>query len=128
MELQAAISALKSLKEPCEVTLFTDSEYLRGGITERLPQWKANYWRTVERKAVKNDDPQRQLEEATGRHRVRWQWLKGHFGHPDSEHCHELAAAEIAKWRRNHTPEQLAALRETFLASRDPNRNQGNLF
>jgi ribonuclease HI len=73
MELKAAISALKSLKEPCDVTLFTDSEYLRGGIIEWLPRWKANRWRTVERKAVKNDDLLRQLEEATGRHRVTWQ-------------------------------------------------------
>jgi ribonuclease HI len=128
MELQAAISALKSLKEPCEVTLFTDSEYLRGGITEWLPRWKANQWRTADRKAVKNDDLWRQLEEATGRHRVTWQWLKGHVGHPDNERCDQLAAAEIVKVRRNHTPEKLAALREAFIASRDPNRNQGNLL
>jgi ribonuclease HI len=65
LELQAAISALKSLKEPREVTLFTDSEYLRGGITEWLPWWKANPWRTADRKAVKNDALQRRLEEAT---------------------------------------------------------------
>jgi ribonuclease HI len=64
MELQGAISALKSLKESCEVTLFTDSEYLRGGITEWLPRWQANHWRTADRKAVKNDDLWRQLQEA----------------------------------------------------------------
>jgi ribonuclease HI len=128
MELQAAVSALKSLKEPCAVTLFTDSEYLRGGITEWLPRWKANHWRTADRKAVKNDDLWRQLEEAASRHRVTWQWLKGHAGHPDNERCDRLAAAEIVKMRRNYTPEKLAALREAFIASRDPNRNQGNLL
>lgn len=75
-----------------------------------------------------NDDLWRQLEEATGRHRVTWQWLKGHVGHPDNERCDQLAAAEIVKVRRNYTPEKLAALREAFIASRDPNRKQGILF
>jgi ribonuclease HI len=128
MELQAAIVALESLKVPCDVTLFTDSEYLRGGITECLPRWKANHWRTADRKPVKNDDLWRQLEEATGRHRVTWQWLKGHVGHPDNERCDQLAAAEIVNVRRNYTPEKLASLREAFIASRDPNRKQRNLF
>ncbi len=77
---------------------------------------------------MKNDDLWRQLEEAAGRRRVTWQWLKGHVGHPDNERCVQLAAAEIVKVRRNHTPEQLAALREAFIADRDPNGNQGNLF
>ena len=128
MELQAAIAALESLKEPCEVTLFTDSEYLRGGSTEWLPRWKANHWRTADRKAVKNDDLWRHLEEATGRHLVTWQWLRGHVGHPDNERCDQLAGAEIVKVRRNYTPEKLDALREAFIASRDPNRKQGTLL
>jgi ribonuclease HI len=101
---------------------------LRGGITEWLPKWKANHWRTADRKAVKNDDLWRQLEAAASRHRVTWQWLKGHVGHPDNERCDQLAAAEIAKVRRNCTPEKLATLRGGFIASRDPHRNQGNLF
>jgi ribonuclease HI len=67
MELQAAISALKSLKEPCEVTLLIDSEYLRGGITEWLPRWKASHWRTADRKAVKKDDLWRDTSQLTGR-------------------------------------------------------------
>ena len=128
MEMQAAIAALQSLKEPCEVTLFTDSEYLRGGITEWLPRWKANHWRTLDRKPVKNQDLWQQLDAAASRHRMSWKWLKGHAGHKDNERCDQLAAAEIAKVRRSHTPEQLAALREAFVASRDPNRNQGSLF
>jgi ribonuclease HI len=77
---------------------------------------------------LKNDDLWRQLEEATSPHRVAWQWLKGHVGHPDNERCDQLTAAEIVKVRRNYTREKLAALREAFISSRDPSRNQGNLF
>jgi len=128
MELQAAISALASLKEPCDVTLFTDSEYLRQGITEWLPRWKANQWRTAERKAVKNDDLWRQLDQVASRHTIHWEWLKGHAGHVENERCDQLAAVEIQNVRRNYTPEKLAALRDAFVASRDPNRNQGTLF
>jgi ribonuclease HI len=128
MELQAAISALKALKQPCEVTLFTDSEYLRQGITDWLPRWKANQWRTADRKPVKNDDLWRQLDEAASRHSVTWQWLKGHAGHIDNERCDQLACAEILKVRRHYTPEKLAALCEAFISSRDPTRNQGTLF
>jgi ribonuclease HI len=128
MELQAAISALAALKEPCMVTLFTDSEYLRQGITEWLRIWKVNHWRTAERKAVKNDDLWRQLDSVASKHRIKWQWLKGHAGHPDNERCDQLAGAEIQKLRRQYTPEKLASLRDAFVASRDPNRNQGTLL
>ena len=128
MELQAAISALTALKAPCVVTLFTDSEYLRQGITEWLARWKANSWRTADRKPVKNDDLWRQLDEVASRHSISWQWLKGHAGHPDNERCNQLAGGEIQKIRRQHTPEKLAALREAFVVSRDPQRNQGSLF
>jgi ribonuclease HI len=128
MELQAAISALTALKEPCAVTLFTDSEYLRQGITEWLPRWKANHWRTTDRKPVKNDDLWRQLDTVTSQHHITWQWLKGHVGHPDNERCDQLAGAEIVKLRRQYSPEKLAALRDTFIASKDPHRHQGNLL
>ena len=128
MELQAAISALTALKESCDITLFTDSEYVRQGITEWLPRWKAAQWRTADRKAVKNEDLWRQLDEVSSRHHITWQWVKGHVGHPDNERCDQLAGVEIVKLRRSHTPEKLAALREAFVANRDPNRNQGSLF
>jgi ribonuclease HI len=128
MELQAAISALTALKEPCDITLFTDSEYLRGGITEWLPLWKVNHWRTADRKPVKNDDLWRQLDEVASRHSINWQWLKGHAGNPDNERCDQLAGVEIQKIRRHYTPEKLAALREAFVVSRDPQRTQGSLF
>ena len=128
MELQAAISALTALQEPCEATLFTDSQYLRLGITEWLSLWKANHWRTAERKAVKNEDLWRRLDEVVSRHKITWQWVKGHAGQAENERCDQLAGIEITKLRRNYTPEKLADLREAFVASRDPNRTQGSLF
>ena len=128
MELQAAIAALTTLKNPCEVVLYTDSEYLRHGITEWLPLWKANRWRTAERKPVKNDDLWKALDAATSRHRVQWEWLKGHAGHSDNERCDWLAAAEIQKIRQAYPAAKLAQLRAEFIASRDPQRNQGSLF
>jgi ribonuclease HI len=128
MELQAAISALTALKESCEVTLFTDSEYLRQGITDWLPRWRANNWRTVDRKPVKNEDLWRQLYEAASQHRVTWKWLKGHVGHIENEQCDQLARAEVVKIRRQYSPEKLTSLRDAFIASRDPNRSQGSLL
>lgn len=128
MELQAAISALACLKEPCAVTLFTDSEYVRQGISEWLPRWKANGWRTLDRKAVKNEDLWRKLDEVAAGHQIEWNWLKGHAGHADNEQCDKLAASEIRKIRQLHTPQQLSALRDAFVAARDPLRNQGSLM
>jgi ribonuclease HI len=101
---------------------------LRQGISEWLPVWKANHWRTADRKPVKNDDLWRQLEEAASKHNVGWQWLKGHAGHPDNERCDQLAGGEIQKIRRQFTPEKLASLRDAFVATRDPQRNQGRLL
>ena len=128
MEIQAAISALGALKESCEVTLFTDSEYLRQGITEWSPRWRANNWRTIDRKPVKNEDLWRQLYEAASQHRVTWKWLKGHVGHTENEQCDRLARAEVVKTRRQYSPDQLTAFRDAFVARRDPNRAQGSLL
>ncbi len=128
MELQAAIAALQALKEPCQVELWTDSEYLRQGITEWLPGWKRRGWRTMDKKPVKNADLWRTLETATARHQIRWQWLKGHAGHADNERCDVLARAETEKVRKLHPPEQLATLRAAFAASRKPDANQGSLL
>lgn len=128
MELQAALAALQALKEPCRVALWTDSEYLRQGITEWLAGWKRRGWRTVDKKPVKNEDLWRALDAAAAPHQIRWQWLKGHAGHADNERCDALARAETAKLRKLHTPEQLTALREAFAASRKPDVKQGNLI
>jgi ribonuclease HI len=128
MELQAAIAALNALNQPCAVTLHTDSEYLRHGITQWLSGWKRNGWRTADRKPVKNDDLWKELDAAAARHRIEWRWLKGHAGHADNERCDQLAAAEIAKIRQSHSRQQLAALREQFQASREPGGTTENLL
>jgi ribonuclease HI len=91
MEITAAIEALKALTRPCEVRLFTDSEYLRKGISEWLPNWKKRGWKTADRKPVKNADLWLALEAAAERHRVEWHWVKGHAGHPRNEQADGLA-------------------------------------
>ena len=91
MELMAAIRALETLREPCDVDLTTDSEYVRKGISEWLPAWKARNWKTADRKPVKNADLWQQLEQAAARHTVRWHWVKGHSGHDENERADQLA-------------------------------------
>ncbi|MCH8542800.1 MAG: ribonuclease HI [Alcanivorax sp.] len=91
MELMAAIMALEALREPCQIVLHTDSEYLRKGITEWLTAWKARNWLTAARKPVKNADLWQRLEEATRRHTIDWRWVKGHSGHPGNERADQLA-------------------------------------
>lgn len=91
MELTAAIQALESLKRPCRVVLTTDSQYLRRGITEWLPNWKRRGWRTAERKPVKNADLWQRLDTLAARHEIDWQWVRGHNGHPGNEQADRLA-------------------------------------
>lgn len=95
MELQAAIAALESLKRPMRVELWTDSQYLRQGITEWLRTWKARGWTTADKKPVKNQDLWERLDRAAARHRVDWRWLKGHAGHPLNERADRLARAAL---------------------------------
>ncbi len=91
MELTAAIEALTALSRPCEVALYTDSEYVRRGISEWLEGWKRSGWRTAARKPVKNEDLWRQLEAIAAVHRIEWHWVKGHAGHPENERADALA-------------------------------------
>ncbi|MFN3414890.1 MAG: ribonuclease HI [Caldimonas sp.] len=91
MELTAVIEALASLKRSCEVTIYTDSEYVRKGITEWLPAWKARGWKTADRKPVKNVELWQRLEALTALHRVHWRWVKGHAGDPGNERADALA-------------------------------------
>ena len=91
MELTAAIRALDALKEPCRVKLYTDSTYVRNGITVWLPTWQARGWRTADRKPVKNQDLWEQLAAAASRHVIEWHWVRGHAGHPGNERADELA-------------------------------------
>jgi ribonuclease HI len=91
MELTAAIEALEALKAPSDVALYTDSNYLRDGITKWIRKWKTNGWRTADKKPVRNAELWQQLEEACARHDVRWHWVRGHAGHDENERADELA-------------------------------------
>ena len=95
MELTAAIRALAALKRDCSVTLYTDSQYVRKGITEWLPQWKLRDWRTADRKPVKNADLWQSLEREIERHKIEWHWVRGHAGVPGNERADRLANAAI---------------------------------
>lgn len=91
MELQAAIEGLKALKERCQVSLTTDSIYVKNGITTWLEGWKKKGWKTAGRKPVKNVDLWQALDEQNQRHDVEWHWVKGHSGHRENELADQLA-------------------------------------
>jgi ribonuclease HI len=91
MELTAAIRGLQALNQRCRVALYTDSEYVRKGITEWIAGWKTKGWKTAARKPVKNEDLWRELDELTGEHEIDWHWVKGHAGDPGNEKADELA-------------------------------------
>ncbi len=91
MELQAAIEALNALKRSCEIDLYTDSQYVKGGITGWIHGWKKNGWKTSNKKPVKNAELWQALDYALKRHNVSWHWVKGHAGHEGNERADELA-------------------------------------
>ncbi|MGZ8313020.1 MAG: ribonuclease HI [Allosphingosinicella sp.] len=91
MEMLAAIRALEALQRPCKVDLYTDSAYVRDGITKWIHGWRRNGWKTADRKPVKNAELWLELLEATARHQVEWHWVKGHAGHPENERADKLA-------------------------------------
>ncbi len=91
MEMLAAISALEALTRPCLVDLYTDSSYLKGGITQWIHGWVRNGWKTADKKPVKNADLWQRLMAARDRHEVSWHWVKGHAGHTENERADELA-------------------------------------
>lgn len=93
MELLAAIKALENLSEPCQVTLTTDSQYVRQGITQWMAGWKKKGWKTSDKKPVKNKDLWQQLDEQNAKHEVQWKWVKGHSGHHENEIVDDLARA-----------------------------------
>ena len=100
MELTAAIEALRALKRSCTVDLYTDSNYVRGGITGWLEGWKRNGWKTADKKPVKNVELWQQLEAAEERHDVVWHWVKGHADDPMNERADELARAGMKPFKR----------------------------
>lgn len=91
MELMAAISALEGLKRPCQVDLYTDSSYVKNGITKWIHGWMKNGWKTASKKPVKNTEHWKRLLTALQPHNVNWHWIKGHSGHPENERADELA-------------------------------------
>lgn len=99
MELTAAIEALEALVRPTVITVVTDLNYLRDGITKWLAGWKRNGWMTAGRKPVKNEDLWRRLDEAAARHDVHWQWVRGHAGHPENEAADALARAGMQPFK-----------------------------
>jgi len=91
MELTAVIEALSSLKQRCEVAVYTDSEYVRNGITTWIHNWKLRGWRTADKKPVKNVELWQRLDALASNHDVRWHWVRGHNGDPGNERADELA-------------------------------------
>ena len=99
MELMAAIMALEALTRPCEIDLFTDSQYVRNGITEWMKGWKARGWLTADRKPVKNEDLWRRLDAARSAHTIRWHWVKGHAADPLNNRVDALAVAAMLPFK-----------------------------
>lgn len=99
MELLAAINALEALGRPTDITIVTDSTYVKNGVTSWIHGWKRNGWKTSAKKPVKNDDLWKRLDEAQSRHSVTWEWVKGHAGHPENERADELAREGMAPFK-----------------------------
>ncbi len=100
MELMAAIQALASLREPCKIDLYTDSQYVQKGITEWLPGWKKKHWKKTNNHPIKNVDLWQELDKQTVRHEIKWHWIKGHAGHPENELADALANQAIDDLQR----------------------------
>ncbi len=99
MELLAAIESLEALKRPSTVALYTDSAYVKNGITSWIHGWKRNGWKTADKKPVKNVELWQRLDAALTSHTVSWHWVKGHAGHPENERADELAREGMAPFK-----------------------------
>ncbi len=97
MEMMAAISALEALKRPCIINVYTDSSYVRDGITKWIFGWQKRGWKTADKKPVKNVELWQRMLEALKPHQVEWHWVKGHAGHPENERCDELVRQAVPK-------------------------------
>jgi ribonuclease HI len=104
MELMAAIAALEALKRPSRVRLYTDSNYVKEGITLWLPQWKRRGWKTADKKPVRNVDLWQRLAAAATPHHVEWLWVRGHAGHPENERADALARGAIVQVKAARRP------------------------
>ena len=106
MELTAVVEGLRALKQSCRVTIYTDSRYLKDGITSWIKKWKRNGWMTSQKEPVKNKDLWEAMDEAAQRHEIDWQWVKGHAGHaghPENERCDQLARDAIRRRGASNT-------------------------
>lgn len=99
MELLAAIHALEALERPSDITVVTDSTYVKNGVSGWIEGWKRNGWKTAAKKAVKNEDLWRRLDDAQARHNVTWEWVKGHAGQPENERADALARAGMKPFK-----------------------------
>jgi ribonuclease HI len=102
MELLAAINALEVLAKPSQITVITDSAYVKNGVTGWIHGWKRNGWKTAAKKPVKNVELWQRLDNAQSRHNVTWEWVKGHAGHPENERADELARAGMAPYKSSN--------------------------
>jgi ribonuclease HI len=100
MELLGVITALEALRKPCRVRVTTDSTYIVKGMTEWIEGWQKNQWRNSQRVEVRNRDLWERLLKASEPHEIRWEWIKGHNGHPENERCDVLARQEIKRCRQ----------------------------
>lgn len=128
MELQGAIEALTSLEEPCEIIFYTDSNYVKNGITAWVHSWKRNGWKTAAKQPVKNADLWRQLDDQARRHKIEWRWLKGHAGHKENERCDVLANEAIAKVKSTFSHAQLKEAMNDLVKSETPVTEKFDLF
>ena len=128
MELRASIEALRVLKQPCAVEIFTDSEYLRNGITAWIKGWKARGWITKDKKPVKNSDLWRDLDAACASHTIKWGWLKGHAGHADNERCDVLAGEVMLAIRQKHSAADLKAALAEFKQSVETKQDEAPML
>jgi len=96
MEMTAVIEALRALKRPCRIRVYTDSQYVQKGISEWLPGWKARGWKTADKKPVKNADLWQVLDTLASQHQISWHWVRGHNGHPGNERADALANRGVA--------------------------------
>lgn len=101
MELIAAISALETLTRPCEVALYTDSNYLKDGITKWIAKWRRNGWRTAAKEPVKNAELWQRLDKAISPHKVSWHWVRGHAGHDENERADALAREAMEPFKKS---------------------------
>jgi ribonuclease HI len=102
MELTAAVEGLTALREPCEVEIVTDSQYMKNGIQKWIANWKRNGWRTAEKKPVLNQDLWEELDRQNSRHHTVWSWTKGHASHADNNRCDELATSAARSQTKSH--------------------------